>query len=155
MSIIGHIDLFSPTLKIPTYLLNLDQKVLPTMGIVFPHHPLLQWGWMENSVHLHSLETISDLGEYMCMTPPKYSIYGHPKVKADQLTWRECQGWSADLVWSSRPYPYMEKNGHLKVKDGHLTLLAYLPRSPQSGLKFGWSNIKSMSVYLACFIFQN
>ena len=32
--------------------------------------------------------------------------------------------------------PYMVENGHLKVKDGHLTLLAWLPNSPQSGLRF-------------------
>ena len=51
--------------------------------------------------------------------------------------------------------PYVVENGHLKVKDGHLTLLACLPHSPQSGLKFGWRNIKSMSVYLASFTFQN
>ena len=50
--------------------------------------------------------------------------------------------------------PYMVENGHLKVKDGHLTLLASLLHSPQSGLKFGWRKIKSMSVYLASYIFQ-
>ena len=50
--------------------------------------------------------------------------------------------------------PYMVENGHLKVKDGHLTLLACLPHSPQSGLKFGCGNIKSMSVHLAGYIFQ-
>ena len=50
--------------------------------------------------------------------------------------------------------PYMVENGHLKVKDGHLTLLAWLPNSPQSGLRFGWRNIKPMSVYLASYIFQ-
>ena len=49
----------------------------------------------------------------------------------------------------------MVENGHLKVKDGHLTLLACLPHSPQSGLQFGWRNIKSMSIYLASYIFQN
>ena len=50
--------------------------------------------------------------------------------------------------------PYMVENGHLKVKDGYLTLIACLPHSPQSGLKFGWRNIKSMSVYLASYILQ-
>ena len=54
-----------------------------------------------------------------------------------------------------RNIPYMVENGHLKVKDGHLTLLACLLHSPQSDLKFGWRNIKSMSVYLASYIFQN
>ena len=34
-------------------------------------------------------------------------------------------------------------------------LLACLPHSPQSSLKFGRRNIKSMSVYLASYIFQN
>ena len=52
-------------------------------------------------------------------------------------------------------FPYLEENGHLKVKDGHLTLLACLPHSPQSGLRFGRRNIQSMSVYLAIYIFQN
>ena len=51
--------------------------------------------------------------------------------------------------------PYMVENGHLKVKDGHLTLLSCLPHSPQSGPKFGWRNIKSMSVYFASYTFQN
>ena len=50
---------------------------------------------------------------------------------------------------------YMEENGHSKVKDGHLALLACLPHSPQSGLRFGRRNIQSMSVYLAIYIFQN
>ena len=50
--------------------------------------------------------------------------------------------------------PYMVENGHLKVKDGHLTLHTWLPHSLQFGLKFGWRNIKSMSVYLANYIFQ-
>ena len=49
---------------------------------------------------------------------------------------------------------YVVENGCLKIKDGHLTLLACLPHSPQSGLKFGWRNIKSMSVCLASYIFQ-
>ena len=49
---------------------------------------------------------------------------------------------------------FMVENGHLKVKDGHLTLLVCLPHSPQSALKFGWRNIKSISVYLASYIFQ-
>ena len=50
--------------------------------------------------------------------------------------------------------PYMVENVHLKVKDGHLTLLSCLPHRPQSGPKFGWRNIKSMSVYFASNIFQ-
>ena len=50
--------------------------------------------------------------------------------------------------------PYMVENGHLKVKTGHLTLLVWLPHSPQSGLKSGWRSIKPMSVYLASYIFQ-
>ena len=48
---------------------------------------------------------------------------------------------------------YMEENGHLKVKDSHLTLLACLPHSPQSGLRFGRRKFQSMSAYLAIYIF--
>ena len=40
--------------------------------------------------------------------------------------------------------PYMEENGHLRVKDGHLTLLVWLPYCPRSGLRFERSNIKSI-----------
>ena len=87
MSIIGHIDLISPPLKIPTYLLHLDPKSTsihgncipsPTTFAVrvdgnfhaFPWFGGYLWSWR---IYVHD-------------TPPKYSIYGHPNVKADQLT---------------------------------------------------------------------
>ena len=41
----------------------------------------------------------------------------------------------------------MVENDHLKVKDGHLTLLVCLPHSPQSSLKFGWRNIIYVSLF--------
>ena len=128
MSILGCIDLFSSPFKISTHLLHMDPKSTPihgncilsppTFGVrvdgnfhAFPWFGGYLWSWR---IYVHD-------------THPKYSIYGHPKVKADQLTWREGQGWSAGMVWRSRPYPYLEENGHFKVKDGHLTLLACLP----------------------------
>ena len=46
------------------------QKVLLSMGIVFPHHPLLWWGWMEISTHSHGLEAICGLGEYLYRMHP-------------------------------------------------------------------------------------
>ena len=54
------------------------------MGIVFPHHPHLQGGWMEMFMYFHSLEAICVLGQYMYRRhPPKYAICEEPKVKAD------------------------------------------------------------------------
>ena len=70
------------------------------------------------------LEAICDPGEYLCMTSPKYSIFGHLKVKTNQLTQREGQGSSINMSEGQGHIPYMEENGHLKVKVGHLTTLA-------------------------------
>ena len=60
----------------------------------------------------------------------------------------------------------MVENGHLKVKDGHLTLLACLPHSPQSGMsslgtgkqfyifvKVGYYPLLSLAVLAFYFIF--
>ena len=81
------------------------------MEIVFPCHLLLQWGLMEMSMNFHGF------GGYLCCwrifvldTPPKSSIFGHLKIKADQLTQGEGYGRAIDLVWRSRPYAYIWKN---------------------------------------------
>ena len=70
MSIIGHVGLISPPLKIPTCLLIWTQKVLQSIGIVFLHYLILWLGWMDISMHFHGLEAICGLGEYMYMTHP-------------------------------------------------------------------------------------
>ena len=124
MSIIGHIDLFCPPLKILTFLLYLDPKSTPIHGNCIPltTHSCSDCGWKFPCISM-AWRLLIDLTENMCMT-------------------------------HTLNIPYMVKSGHLKVNDGNLTLLACLPHSPQSGLKFGWRNIKSMSVYLASYIFQ-
>ena len=60
----------------------------------------------------------------MLDTPPKPSIFGHLKVKADQLTQGEGYGRAIDLSEGQGHMPYMEKHVFLKVKVGHLTTLA-------------------------------
>ena len=58
----------------------------------------------------------------------------NPKVKADQLTQREGQGWSADMVWRSRlnmtqtlNIQIWKKMNIRKVKVDHLTTLPVCP----------------------------
>ena len=60
----------------------------------------------------------------MLDTPPKTSIFGHLKVKADQLTPGEGYGRAIDLSEGQGLMPYMEEHVLLKVKVGHLTTLA-------------------------------
>ena len=60
----------------------------------------------------------------MHVTPPKYSIFGHLKVKADQLTQAEGYGRAVDLCEGQGHMPYMENHVLLKVKVGHLSTLA-------------------------------
>ena len=56
--------------------------------------------------------------------PPKTFIFGHVKVKADQLTQGEAYGRAIDLSEGQDHMPYMENHVFLKVKVGHLTTLA-------------------------------
>ena len=70
-------------------------------------------------------------GGYLCCwgifvldTPPKTSIFGHLKVKADQLTQGEGCGRASDLSEGQGHMPYMENHVLLKVKVDHLTTLA-------------------------------
>ena len=56
--------------------------------------------------------------------PPKTSVFGHLKVKADQLTQGEGYGRAIDLSEGQGHMPYMENHVFLKVKIGHLTTLA-------------------------------
>ena len=55
---------------------------------------------------------------------PKTSIFGHLRVKADQLTQGEGYGRATDLSEGQDHMPYMEKHVFLKVKVDHLTTLA-------------------------------
>ena len=60
----------------------------------------------------------------MLDTPPKTSIFGHLKVKADQLTQGECTGRAIDLSEGQSHMSYMEEHVLLKVKVDHLTTLS-------------------------------
>ena len=57
-------------------------------------------------------------------TSPKTSIFGHLKVKADQLTQGEGYGRAVDFSEVQGHMQYMENHMLLKVKVGHLTTLA-------------------------------
>ena len=60
----------------------------------------------------------------MLDTPCKTSIFGHLRVKADQLTLGEGYGRVIDSSEGQGHIPYMENHVLLKVKVGHLTTLA-------------------------------
>ena len=60
----------------------------------------------------------------MLDTHPKTSIFGHLRIKADQLTQGEAYGRVIDLSGGQGHMPYMENHVLLKVKVGHLTTLA-------------------------------
>ena len=60
----------------------------------------------------------------MLDTPFKTSIFGHLRVKADQLSHSEGYGRAIDLSEGQGHIPYMESHVLLKVKVGHLTTLA-------------------------------
>ena len=57
-------------------------------------------------------------------TPPKTSIFGHLRVKADQLSHSEGYGRAIDLSEGQGHIPNMKRHVLLKVKVGHLTTLA-------------------------------
>ena len=56
--------------------------------------------------------------------PPKTSIFGYLRVKADQLSHNEGYGRVIDLSEGQGYIPYMESHVLLRVKIGHLTTLA-------------------------------
>ena len=60
----------------------------------------------------------------MLDTPPKTSIFGQLRVKADQLSCSEGYGRAIDLSEGQGHIPHMESHVLLKVKVGHLTTLA-------------------------------
>ena len=60
----------------------------------------------------------------MLDTPPKTSIFGHLRVKADQLTQGEGYDRVIDSSEGQGHMPYMENHVLLKVKVDHLTTLA-------------------------------
>ena len=60
----------------------------------------------------------------MLDTPPKTSIFGHLRVKADQLSHSKGYGRVIDLSEGQGHIPYMESHVLLRVKVGHLTTLA-------------------------------
>ena len=55
---------------------------------------------------------------------PKTSIFGHLRVKTDQLSHGEGYGRVIDLSEGQGHIPYMESHVLLRVKVGHLTTLA-------------------------------
>ena len=123
--IIGHIDLISSLLKIPTYLLHLDPNSTPIHGNCIPSPPTFA---VRVDGNFHAFPWFG--GYLWSWRIYVQDIYVHIWTTQGQgwkLTQMEGQGWSMDLVWRSRPYPYMDENGHLKVKVGHLTILAWLP----------------------------
>ena len=70
------------------------------------------------------LEAICAVGEYIVLDmTPKTSIFGHLKVKADQLTQGEGYGRAIDLSEGQGHMSYIENHVLLKVKVGHLTTL--------------------------------
>ena len=60
----------------------------------------------------------------MLDTLPKTSIFGHLRVKADQLSHGEGYGRVIDLSEGQGHIPYEESHVLLRVKVGHLTTLA-------------------------------
>ena len=79
---------------------------------------------MEISMNFHGFE------DYLCSwrlivlgTHPKTSIFGHLRVKADQLTSGEGYGRATDLSEGQGHMCYMENHVLLKVKVDHLTTL--------------------------------
>ena len=72
---------------------------------------------MEISMNFHGF------GDHLCCwrlfvldTPPKTSIFGHLRVKADQLTQGEGYGRVIDLSEGQGHMPYMENHVFLKDK---------------------------------------
>ena len=59
----------------------------------------------------------------MLDTSPKTSIFGHLRVKADQLTHGEGYGRAIDLSEGQGHIPYVEIHVLLRVKVEHLTTL--------------------------------
>ena len=59
----------------------------------------------------------------MLDTSPKTSIFGHLRVKVDQLTCGEGYGRAIDLSEGQGHIPYMEIHVLLRVKVDHLTTL--------------------------------
>ena len=84
-------------------------KVSQNMEIVFSCHLLPWWGLMEISMNFHGF------GDYLCSwrllvldTTPKNSIFGHLRVKTDQLTWGEGYGRVIDSSEGQGHMSYME-----------------------------------------------
>ena len=84
VSIIGHIELVSTLLKVPTYLLHVDPKSTPIHGNCIASPPTFV---VRVDGNFHPLPWC---GGYLWSwrifvqdTPPKYLIYRQPKVKAD------------------------------------------------------------------------
>ena len=70
------------------------------------------------------LETFWVVGEYLYWTPPLKLPYLDLRVKADQLSCSEGYGRAIDLSEGQDHIPNMESHVPLKVKIGHLTILA-------------------------------
>ena len=124
-------------MKIPCYLLHLDPESSPIHGNCIPSPPTFAVR-MDGNFHAFPWfgGYLWSWRIYVQDTPPKYSIYGQPKVKAD--SWLRWKAKADPLTWS-------EGQGHihiwkkvdiLKVKDGQLSILAWLPLTPSLVWKF-------------------
>ena len=124
MSIIGHIDLYSPPLKILIYLLYLDPKSTPIDGNCIPSLPALAVS-VDGNFHCNSMawRLLIDLREYMYMTPPKYSIYGRKWTfwRSRMVTWPSfpdcpiCLSWSE--IWMEKHQTYVSLFGNLYISN--------------------------------------
>ena len=128
VSIIGHIDLISPLWKYPFSYFIWTPKSTAIHGNCISSTPAFA-ARVDGNFHAFPW-----FGGYLWSwrifvqdTPPKYSIHGQAKVKADSwlgwkakadpLTWSEGQG--NIHIW--------KKMDILKVNNGHLTFLPWLP----------------------------
>ena len=130
VSSIGHIDLISPFWKYHL-VTSFGPKKYSNHGNCIPSPPTFVV-WVDGNFH-----PFPWFGGYLWswrifvqdMTP-KYSIYGQPKVKAD--SWLRWKAKADPLTWSKGQghFHIWKKMDILKVKDGHLILLACLPIAP-------------------------
>ena len=138
---IGKIDPFSPLWN--AHLIWI-QIILQTTGIVFPlttHFPC-KCGWKFPCMSM-AWKLLFDLWEYMSIIHPLNIPYmDNCKVKADQMTWCEGQGWA----WHHPLNIHIWKKKDIrKVKVDHLTNPGLYALYLQSGLKF-WSRKHTKSV---------
>ena len=123
--IVSSIDLISPLEKYSLILSHLDLKSTPNHGNSIPLPPTTT---MRGDGNFHKFPWVWRLSvqlEIICVKHiPKTSIFGHLRIKADQLTWGEGYGRAIGLSEGQGHMPYMENHVLLEVKVDHLTTLA-------------------------------